>query len=91
MEDAACRVRLRIRHDLLAAAARLAGGEVWDRLHRTLLDELGEADQIDWERACLDSASVLANKGDPPPGQIQRIAANRARSAMLWLTDAGRH
>jgi transposase len=56
---------------------------VWDRLHRALLDELGEADQIDWERACLDSASVPAKKGDLPPDRTPRIAANRARSAML--------
>jgi transposase len=61
---------------------------VWDRLHRALLDELGEADQIDWERACLDSASVPAKKGDPPPDRIQRIAANRARSGILFRTDA---
>jgi hypothetical protein len=31
---------------------------VWEQLHRRLLDRLGEADQIDWERASLDSASV---------------------------------
>ncbi len=36
---------------------------VWDRLHRTLLDRLGEADRIDWERASLDSASVPAKRG----------------------------
>jgi transposase len=37
---------------------------VWHRLHRILLDRLGEADEIDWSRACLDSASVPA-KGGP--------------------------
>src|SRR5918998_4900160 len=26
---------------------------VWERLHRVLLDRLGAADQIDWERASL--------------------------------------
>jgi hypothetical protein len=36
---------------------------VWHRLHLVLLDRLGEADQIDWERASLDSASVRAKKG----------------------------
>lgn len=63
---------------------------VWDRLHHALLDELGVADQIDWERACLDSASVPAKKGAPPPGWIPRIAANRGRSAMLWSTGVER-
>ena len=36
---------------------------VWERLHGRLLDHLGEADQIDWERASLDSASVAAPGG----------------------------
>lgn len=35
---------------------------VWDRLHLVLLDELGSADQIDWECACLDGGSVLAKQ-----------------------------
>ncbi len=59
---------------------------VWDRLHRALLDRLGRADQIDWSRACLDSASIPAKKGAPPPARIRRIAANRARSATLFPT-----
>jgi transposase len=36
---------------------------VWELLHRRLLDRLGEADQIEWERASLDSASVAAPGG----------------------------
>ncbi len=63
---------------------------VWDRLHRALLDELGEADQIDWERACLDSASIPAKKGGLPPDRTRRTAANRARSAMSFPTDGAR-
>ncbi len=59
---------------------------VWDRLHQIFLDTLGQADQIDWERASLDSASVPAKKGGPKPARIQRIAANRARSAIWWST-----
>lgn len=34
--------------------------EVWDRLHRALLDRLGEVDKIDWSRVSLDSASAPA-------------------------------
>jgi transposase len=59
---------------------------VWERLHRKLLDRLGDADRIDWERACLDSASIPAKKGAARPGRIRRIARNRARNAMLWST-----
>jgi transposase len=61
---------------------------VWEQLHQTLLDELGAADQIEWERACLDSASIPAKKGGVPPARTRRIAANRARSAILFRTDA---
>lgn len=65
---------------------------VWHGLHRALLDRLGQADQIDWSRASLDSASVSApgagKRGAPAPepasGRIRRTAANRARSAILW-------
>jgi transposase len=38
-------------------------GVVCERLHQKLLERLGEADQIEWERASLDSASVPAPGG----------------------------
>jgi len=60
---------------------------VWERLHRRLLDRLGEADEIDWERASLDSASVAAPGGAKRPARTRRIRANRARSATLWSTE----
>jgi transposase len=59
---------------------------VWERLLQALLDRLGEADQIDWARASLDSASVPAKKGAEKPARIRRIRENRGRSAMLWST-----
>jgi transposase len=60
---------------------------VWDKLHRVLLDRLGQAGHIDWSRASADSATVPAPGGALKPGQTRRIAANRARSAMLWSTE----
>jgi len=54
---------------------------VWDRLHRALLDRLGEADQIDWERACLDSASVPAKRGARRWDRTRPIAARWAPNA----------
>ncbi len=60
---------------------------VWEKLHRVLLDRLGEADEIDWERASLDSASVPAKRGAREPARIRRIRANRARSATLFRTE----
>jgi transposase len=53
---------------------------VWDRLHRTMLDRLGEADRIDWERASVDSASIPAKRGALRWDRIPPIAANRARN-----------
>jgi len=62
---------------------------VWERLHHTLLDRLGEAGQLDWSRASLDSASIPAKRGASSPERIRRIAANRGRSATLWSTAPG--
>lgn len=59
---------------------------VWTRLERELLQRLSDADQIDWSRAAVDSMSVSAKRGAKRPGRIQRIARNRARSAMWWST-----
>ena len=60
---------------------------VWERLHRALLDRLGRADEIDWSRASLDSASVPAKRGAGRSARTRRIAANRARSATLFRTE----
>ena len=62
---------------------------VWDRLHQTLLDRLGEEDRIDWSRASLDSASIPAKRGANSSERTQRIGENRARSAMLWSSGPG--
>jgi transposase len=59
-------------------------GVVWEDLHRKLLDRLGKADRIEWERSSLDSASVPAPGGAKRPARTRRIRENRARSAMLW-------
>jgi len=63
---------------------------VWDHLHQALLDQLGKADQIDWERACLDNASIPAKKGAARPAPTPRTAANQARGATLWSTAGAR-
>jgi transposase len=64
---------------------------VWERLHHKLLDRLGKADEIDWQRASLDSASVPAPGGAKRPERIRRIKERRARSAMLWSTEKASH
>lgn len=62
---------------------------VWERLHRTLLDRLGDADKIDWSRASVDGSSVAAKRGARRPGRIRLIGANRGRSAILRWTGTG--
>ena len=62
-------------------------GGVWERLHRVHLDRLGEADQIEWERASLDSASIPAKRGVQRPERIRQIKERRGRSATLFRTE----
>jgi transposase len=57
---------------------------VWERLHRVLLDRLGEAEYIDWERASLDSASIPAKRGAAKLPRTRRIREKRARSTTLF-------
>src|SRR5436190_11379488 len=51
---------------------------VWQKLHAVLLARLQGADQLDWSRAVIDSASVRAVKGGPRRGPTQPIAPKRA-------------
>ncbi len=61
---------------------------VWESLHQqVLLNRLGEADEIDWSRASLDSASVPAKRGARKLARIRRIKEKRGRSATLWSTE----
>ena len=62
---------------------------VWQALHRALLDRLGAADQIDWSRACADSASVRAKGGAKRPARTRPIAASQARSTTSPPMPAG--
>ena len=49
---------------------------VWDALHRLLLDKLRGADQIDFSRVIVDSASVRAVHGGKKPDPARWTAAN---------------
>jgi transposase len=52
---------------------------VWERLHERVLNWLGDAGVIDWERANLDSLSVRAKKGAPRQAPARSTAASVAR------------
>lgn len=62
---------------------------VWEQIWRLLLDELGLADEIDWDKAIFDSCSVRAVFGGRLPARIPPIAAKMARSGMLCAMARG--
>lgn len=51
---------------------------VWQKLHAVLLAKLHAADQLDWSRAVVDSASVRAVSGGPRLAPTRLIGAKRA-------------
>ena len=60
-------------------------------LFRNLLDRLGRCGGIDWSRACVDSATVPAEKGARRSGLILPIGASRAPNATCWPTRSASH
>jgi transposase len=36
---------------------------VWERLHQLVLDELSDAEALDWSRGCIDARSRCGRKG----------------------------
>jgi transposase len=55
---------------------------VWQRIWHALLDELGQADAIDWSTSAVDSCSVRALLGGRKQGRIPRIGARMDRSVI---------
>ena len=54
---------------------------IWAHLYRVLLDQLGQANAIDWSRAALDSASVPAKRGARKPARTRPIGVEREANA----------
>ena len=63
------------------AFARWTEQGLWPRLHRVVLDRLGEQGLIDWSAAVVDAASVRAEKGDPQLVPIPLTAARPDRKS----------
>jgi transposase len=51
---------------------------VWQRLHEVLLARLHAADEIDWQRAAIDSSHVRAFGGASRPARARWTAENAA-------------
>src|SRR5215211_264742 len=60
---------------------------VWERLHRRLLNWLGDEAAVDWSRASLDSVSVRAQRGATRPAPTPPTAARRGPST-TWSSTA---
>ena len=56
---------------------------VWQKLHHAMLTRLREHDQIDWERASIDSATVASPRGAKRQARIRPTEANVARKDTL--------
>ena len=55
---------------------------VWQKIWQALLDDLGQADAIDWSTSAIDSCSVRAIFGGAKRARIPRIGARMARNAI---------
>jgi transposase len=64
---------------------------VWEKLHHLLLDELRGADEIDFSRVVVDSASVRAVHGGKKRDRAPWTAANAAPSTTWSSTRAAFH
>ena len=61
---------------------------VWQRIHEAMLHHLREYDQIQWERASVDSASVPSPSADSIPAPIPPTAASSDASTICSSTNA---
>jgi transposase len=64
---------------------------VWQRIHEAILQRLREHDQIMWDRACVDTASVPAPAGASTQAETQPIAANSEINTICWSMSVGFH
>ena len=60
---------------------------VWQRLHETLLNWLGDEAAIDWSRASVDSLSVRAKRGASRRGETRPTAASEGPSTTWWWIE----
>ena len=60
--------------------AEWQGQGVWERLHEVLLAKLHAAEQIDWQRAAIDSSHVRAVGGATRPARALWTAESAVQS-----------
>ena len=65
----------------MACWRRLAAWQAdgtWDRVHAALLERLAGAGRLDWSKCVIDSPSVRAVFGGPPPARTPRTGPRMA-------------
>jgi transposase len=58
----------------------LQAAGVWEQLHLALLRRLREHDQIDWERASIDGASVSSPRRARKPAATRQTGGSSGRN-----------
>jgi hypothetical protein len=86
--DAATGDGLRLRCHVLAAPARLAGDRRVGAAPSCPAGPLGRGQPDRLEPGLARLGQHFGQKGGTASGRTRRIAANRARSAMLWATES---
>jgi transposase len=66
-----------------------ANAGVFDALHLQVLDRLGGQDQVDWERASVNTMSMRAKRGGTRWAQILSIVASPGPSSTWSATATG--
>jgi hypothetical protein len=56
---------------------------VWDRLQQRVLDELAQADVVDWSRASIDAVLAIANAQDDAFAAWSGVFGDRNRVVVL--------
>lgn len=56
---------------------------IWEKIHRTFLNELGQEGHIGWKRFLIDSSNVAAPKGGPKLARTRRTALRQGLNGTL--------
>jgi transposase len=56
---------------------------IWEKIHKTFLNELGQEGHIDWKRFLIDSSSIAAPKGGFKPAPTRRTVLRQGLNATL--------
>lgn len=62
---------------------------VWDRIWRSMLNDLNSQERIRWQRVAIDGSSIPSPKGGFRPDLTQRTAENAGPNTTSWSINKG--